>query len=63
MADARTEYERQKQQGYEDGLTEGKLEMAEKMVDSVGRTVDYFAGLEKRIVELVVKATKKSFIQ
>ena len=59
VTDAQGEYERQKLQGYQDGLTEGKLEMAEKMVDSVGRTVDYFAGLEKRIVELVVKATRK----
>ena len=59
IADAQQEYENQKQQGFEDGLTEGRMEMAEKMVDSVAKSVDYFSDLEGRMVELVVKALKK----
>ena len=59
VADAEREYEAQKQQGFEDGMTEGRMEMAEKMVDSVAKSVDYFSDLEDRMVELVVKALKK----
>lgn len=59
IADAQQEYEDQKQQGFDDGLREGRMEMAEKMVDSVAKSVDYFSDLEDRMVELVVKALKK----
>jgi type III secretion protein L len=59
VAESREEYERQKKLGYEDGLNEGKLEMAMKMVDSVGYAVDYFSNLENKVVELVLKALKK----
>ena len=59
IADAQQEYEAQKLQGFEDGMTEGRLEMAEKMVDSVAKSVDYFSDLEDRMVDLVAKALKK----
>jgi type III secretion protein L len=59
VQEAREEFERQKKLGYEDGLNEGKLEMAMKMVDSVGYAVDYFSNLESKVVELVMKALKK----
>ncbi len=59
IADAQQEFAAQKKQGYEDGLTEGRMEMAEKMVDSVASSVDYFSELEGQIVDLVVKALKK----
>jgi type III secretion protein L len=59
IEEAQAEYERQKQLGYEDGLNEGKLEMAMKMVDSVGYAVDYFGNLENKVVELVLKALRK----
>lgn len=58
-AAAREEYESEKQRGYADGLVEGRMEMAEKMIDSVGRAVDYFSGLEHRVVDLVLKALRK----
>lgn len=57
--EARAEYQREKERGYADGLVEGRLEMAEKMIDSVGHAVDYFSGLETKVVELVLKALKR----
>ncbi|MBI1247958.1 HrpE/YscL family type III secretion apparatus protein [bacterium] len=59
IADAHEEFEAQKKEGFEEGLMEAKLEMAEKMVDSVAKSVDYFQGLEAKLTDLVVKALKK----
>lgn len=59
VADAHEEFERQKTEGYKQGLAQARMDIAEEMVDSVSKTVDYFSGLEGRIVDLVVKAVKK----
>jgi type III secretion protein L len=59
IARAQEEYEAQKKRGYEDGLEEGRLEAAAKMMDSVGRSIDYFSALESKMVSLVVKALKR----
>ena len=59
IADAHKEYEAQKQQGFQDGLDEGRMEMTMKMVDSVAKSVDYFSELENQMVDLVAKAVKK----
>lgn len=56
---AQEEFEAQKKLGFEEGLEEGRLEMAERMFDSVTKSVDYFSGLEQQMVELVVKALRK----
>jgi type III secretion protein L len=56
---AQEAYAAQREQGYADGLAEGKLEMSMKMIDSVGTAVDYFANLERQVVELVLKALRK----
>lgn len=59
VASAQAEFERQKAAGYEDGLAAGRMEMIDKMIDSVGRSVDYFSGVEKSIVDIVMKALRK----
>ena len=59
IAEAQKTAEQLKQEGYEEGLEEGRLEMAEKMVDSIGRTVDYFSALEGKVVDIVMKALKR----
>ena len=59
VREAQVAYEEQKQQGYDDGLLEGRMEMAEKMVDSVGQAVDYFGNLEVKLKELVLKAVRR----
>ena len=46
-------------QGFEQGLEEGRLQMAEEMMDSVAKTVDYFEGIERQMATLVAKATRK----
>lgn len=58
-AEAREAYERERLRGYANGVVEGRMEMAEKMIDSVGHAVDYFSGLENKVVDLVLKALKK----
>ena len=45
--------------GYEDGLIEGKMQMAEQMIDNVSATVNYLANVEVRMVELVINAVRK----
>jgi type III secretion protein L len=59
LADARAEYDRQKKQGYDDGVADGQMEISEEMVDVVSKSVDYFSKLEGRVVELVSLAIKK----
>lgn len=52
-------YEAEKARGYEEGLTEGKMEMAMTMLDSLNAGVDYLAGVESTVVELVMNAVSK----
>ena len=56
---AKQAYLEEKERGYEDGLTEGKMEMAERMMDTVAAGVDYLEGLEGTIVDLVMSAMHK----
>jgi type III secretion protein L len=58
-AAAKEAYEAEKQRGYSDGLEAGKLETAAQMMDTVAAGVDYLAGLETRIVDLVMHALRK----
>lgn len=56
---AQQEFEAQKAQGYEEGLLEGKMQMAEKMVDGVTKAVEYFTAIEEQVVNLVIKSLEK----
>lgn len=58
-SEAHAEYERQKEKGYHDGLMQGRQEIAEEMVDSVGEAVDYFSNLEGQTIQLVTHAIRK----
>jgi type III secretion protein L len=58
-AAAQDAYESEKKRGYSDGLDAGKMETAAQMVDTVAAGVDYLAGLENRIVDLVMQAIRK----
>lgn len=59
LGNAAQEYERQRQSGYEDGMNEAKIEMAEQMIEMAERTVDYFAQVEGKIAGLVMTALRK----
>jgi type III secretion protein L len=56
---AQAEFDRQSTAGYEDGMTAGRMEMAERMIDSVSKTVNYVSGLERSVVDIVMKALRK----
>jgi len=59
VASATKAYEDECKRGYDDGRKEALLEQAERMIEHVGRTVDYFSRIETRMVELVMGAVKK----
>ena len=59
LADAHEAFEAERRRGYEDGKQEALLDQAEKMIETVGRTVDYFAGVENEMVDLVMAAVRK----
>jgi type III secretion protein L len=58
-ASAKEAYEQEKQRGYEEGRDAARLEAAEKMIENVGRTVDYFEKVEDRITDLVLQAMRR----
>ncbi|MBF0201779.1 MAG: HrpE/YscL family type III secretion apparatus protein [Desulfamplus sp.] len=59
IAQAHEIYEAQKKQGYEDGLEEGRLQHAEKIMDTAMETVNYFESMEKSIASLVIQCLEK----
>ncbi|WP_276807912.1 HrpE/YscL family type III secretion apparatus protein [Castellaniella defragrans] len=59
LAGARDAFEAERRRGYEDGKQEALLDQAEKMIETVSRTVDYFAGVENEMVDLVMAAVRK----
>jgi type III secretion protein L len=52
-------YAEEKRRGYADGQEEGRLELAEHMLDTVGKALDYLESLEGDMVTLVTEAIKK----
>src|SRR5690606_25589100 len=59
VAGAQEAFEAERRRGYEDGKQEALLDQAEKMIETVGRTVDYFASVENEVVDLVMAAVRK----
>lgn len=59
VAGAQAAYQRECERGYADGLAEAQMAQAEKMIETVGRTVDYFAQVEADMVALVMGAVRK----
>lgn len=59
MAGAQAALEAERQRGYAEGREAALLDQAEKMIETVGRTVDYFGGVEAKMVELVMQSVRK----
>lgn len=59
VAGAQAAFEEERQRGYADGMAEAQMEQAEKMIETVSRTVDYFSGVETDMVALVMSAVRK----
>jgi type III secretion protein L len=58
-AEAEDAFEAEKQRGYEEGLTMARMDEAERLIENATRMVDYFAGIEQKIVDLVMKAVRR----
>lgn len=59
VAGANEAFQAERQRGYADGREQALLDQAEKMIETVGRTVEYFAGIENEMVDLVMSAVHK----
>lgn len=59
VSGAQAAYDQQRARGYAEGMAEAQLAQAEKMMETVGRTVDYFAQVEADMVALVMSAVRK----
>jgi type III secretion protein L len=58
-SEANEAFEAEKQRGYEEGLTMARMDEAERLIENATRTVDYFAGIEQKIVGLVMNAVRR----
>lgn len=61
LADAEAVYKSEKERGYQDGVTAGQQAQAEKMMDVMMESVNYFSEVENRLVDIVMFAVKKVF--
>ncbi|MCR4666690.1 MAG: HrpE/YscL family type III secretion apparatus protein [Desulfovibrio sp.] len=52
-------YQERQEQGYKDGVLEGQMEQAEKMLETGMQAVQYLEGLERQIVDVVTTAVRK----
>jgi len=59
LADAQDHYESERRRGYEDGLVEGKMNMAEHMMENIASSVDYLERMETTIVDVVMQSLRK----
>lgn len=52
-------YLQQKERGYREGLEQGKAEMAEQVVATLGQSTVYFSKMEETLVGVVLKAVRR----
>ncbi len=52
-------FEKKKQEGFEQGVQEGKMEASMQMIDTVSQTVGYLESMEGAITETVFRALRK----
>ena len=52
-------YHKRREEGYRDGLEAGRLEYADKIMETVLSSVEYLENLEVRLVKLVGEVTRK----
>jgi len=59
IAGAQAAFDAERERGYAEGREAALLDQAEKMIETVGRTVDYFANVENEMVELVMQSVRR----
>jgi type III secretion protein L len=57
--EAEEEYVRRKAEGYDTGLEMGKAEIAERMVEYMGRSAAYFSKVEGVLIDVVMRAARR----
>jgi type III secretion protein L len=56
---AQEEYAREKALGYREGLEQGKAEMSEQIVATLGQSNLYFSKIEDALIDVVMKAVRR----
>ena len=59
IADANRKAGQLMKEGYEQGLEDGQVEMAGKMLETIEKHVEYLSAMETQVVKLVIKAIRK----
>jgi type III secretion protein L len=59
VAGAQAAYDAEAARGHADGLAEAQMAQVEKMIETSGRMIDYFAKVETDMVALVMSAVRK----
>lgn len=59
LAEAEAAYEQERERGYQDGLMEGRMEMTERMIDSIATSVDSLERMEITVVDVVMRSLRK----
>lgn len=59
VAGAQAAFVAEQERGYADGRESALMDQAEKMIETVGRTVDYFTNVENEMIDLVMMAVRK----
>ena len=57
--EAKAAYEAEKRRGYEEGLAQGRMEIAEKKLEMLDSSVAYMESVEGRMADIVMKALHK----
>lgn len=57
--EAKVAFEDEKKRGYEEGLAQGRMEIAEKKLEMLDETVSYMESVESRMADIVMKALHK----
>jgi type III secretion protein L len=58
LGQAQAAYEAEKRRGYAEGQEAARLDAAERLIENVARQVEFFSGLEGRMVDLVMNAVR-----
>jgi len=59
LGSARQQLDAERARGYQQGLEEARLELTERMIETASRTVELFASIEQRMVDLVMDAVRR----
>lgn len=59
IEDAQKTFDNERKRGYQEGENQANIKQAEKMIETVGLTVDYLAQFEHEIIDLVMNSVRK----